>query len=65
MKNKKIVDLNAINIDDLYDMLCTELSFNEVIKLYKLLKYKIENLDDKPKETIYCYNKDRKEIEVK
>ena len=37
MENKELIDLRVISVNDLYDKLCTVLSFNEVIKLYKLL----------------------------
>ena len=60
--NKELIDLRVINVNDLYDKLCTVLSFNEVIKLYKLLKFKMENLEDEPRLTTYCYKSDDKKV---
>ena len=62
MENKELIDLRVISVNDLYNKLCTVLSFNEVIKLYKLLKFKMENLEDEPILTTYCYKSNDKEV---
>ena len=64
VENRELVDLNGISANDLYDKLCTVLNFNEVIKLYKLLKFKMENLEDEPRITAYDY-KETKGVEIK
>lgn len=56
-KNAYVVSM--MDADDLYEVLCKELSFNKMIELYKLIKHKMEFLDDKPRMTIgYCELKD-------
>ena len=39
---------------ELYEILCRELCFNEMIELYKLIKHKMEFLDDKPRMELGC-----------
>ena len=39
---------------ELYEILCRELSFNGMIELYKLIKHKMEFLDDKPRMELGC-----------
>ena len=46
--NKFLINLNTINPHDLYNIICTNMSFNDVVELYKYLKHKIEYLEDKP-----------------
>ena len=53
------VDKNAYVVSmmtsrDLYDVLCEQLSFNTMIRLYKLLKHKMEALDDEPRNELTC-----------
>ena len=38
----------------LYIVLCSELSFSDMIELYKFIKYKIENLEDYPYQECCC-----------
>lgn len=44
--------ISTMNIYKLYDALCYELNFEKMITLYKLLKHKIETLEDEPRN--YC-----------
>lgn len=44
----------------LYIALCNELSFSNMIELYKFIKYKVENLEDYPYQECCC-QLDRKE----
>lgn len=53
-KNAYVISLMGAN--DLYETLCKELSFDKMIKLYKLIKHKMEFLDDEPRMEIACYN---------
>lgn len=46
--NKLLIDLNAINPHNLYNMICMHMSFNDVVEFYKYLKHKMEYLEDKP-----------------
>ena len=46
--------VSEMSADALYEVLCKELSFNKMIKLYKLIKHKIEFLDDKPRMELGC-----------
>lgn len=46
------VDLKNVTAHELYDYVCEEMSFSKVIELYRLLSYKMHNLDDEPFDTI-------------
>ena len=46
------IDIKNISAHDLYNHLCEEMSFNDVIELYRLLNYKMHNLDDEPYDNI-------------
>jgi len=61
IKGKKYIeaDKNAYVVSmmtsgDLYDVLCEQLSFNTMIRLYKLIKHKMEVLDDEPRNELTC-----------
>ena len=60
------IDKNAyvvsnMSADDLYEILCKELSFNKMIELYKLIKHKMEFLNDEPRTEIGCYRPENEE----
>lgn len=40
---------SEVNIEDLYDFITANVPFDKVIELYKLLKHKMETLEDKPR----------------
>lgn len=52
--DKTAYAVSLMSADDLYEVLCKELSFNKMIELYKLIKHKIEFLDDKPRMELGC-----------
>ena len=52
-KNAYVISM--MNGYDLYEILCKELSFNEMITLYKLIKHKMEFLNDEPRMEFACY----------
>ena len=61
VKGKKYIEIDKtayavslMSADDLYEVLCKELSFNKMIELYKLIKHKMEFLDDKPRMELSC-----------
>ena len=41
--NNIYYDIKKMSAQELYDVICAELSFNTVIELYDLLEYKIEH----------------------
>ena len=43
---------SEVNIGDLYDYITANVSFDKVIELYKLLKHKVETLEDKPRMSV-------------
>ena len=43
---------SEVSVDDLYDFIAANVPFDKVIELYKLLKHKIETLEDKPRYSI-------------
>ena len=45
-------DMNPI---DIYDVLCHELSFNDMIEVYRLIKHKMTFLDDEPRYEFAAY----------
>lgn len=47
-KEKLLIDLDSISPNNLYNMICKHMSFNDVVEFYKYLKYKMEYLEDKP-----------------
>lgn len=49
--------IGNMNIYKLYDALCYELCFESMITLYKLIKNKIETLEDEPRN--YCMEEDK------
>ena len=51
VNNDYYVDLRNVTARELYDLICSEMSFNKVIELYRLINYKLNNLDD---ELISC-----------
>ena len=53
--DKTAYAVSLMSADDLYEVLCKELSFNKMIKLYKLIDYKMKYLDDEPRMEIACY----------
>lgn len=56
MSNNEICMLvkpSEVNITDLYDFLTANVSFDKIIELYKLLKYKMEYLEDEPRISVY------------
>ena len=53
--DKTVYAVSLMSADDLYEVLCKELSFNKMIELYKLIKHKMEFLYDKPRTKINCY----------
>ena len=46
------VDLRNVTAHELYDLISSEMSFNDVIELYRLIDFKIHNLDDEPYDCI-------------
>lgn len=46
---------SEVNINDLYDYITSNLSFDKVVKLYKLLKFKIDTLEDMPRTEMSVY----------
>lgn len=62
MGNKKSYVISEMDAEQLYSVLCAELSFNKMIKLYSLIQYKMTNLDDKPKPLVDIF-RDRFEPE--
>ena len=47
VSNDYYVDLRNVTPHELYDYICSEMSFNDVIELYRLFNYKINNLEDR------------------
>lgn len=47
--------ISEMDINHLYGVLCKELSFEKMIKLYKLINYKIHYLEDEPVMTTGLY----------
>lgn len=43
---------SEVNIEELYDYITANLPFDKVVELYKLLKHKMETLEDKPRMSI-------------
>ena len=57
--NKKINDdiyycIEKMGAYEIYDVLRTEYSFEKIITLYKLIKHKIETLDDETRNYCNC-----------
>lgn len=46
--------VSQMNGYDLYDILCEELKFNDMIILYKLIKHKMETLEDETRNYCNC-----------
>ena len=40
---------------EVYDVLCEKCSFDKMIKLYKLIKHKMEFVEDEPRLTVSCW----------
>lgn len=53
-KNAYVVSI--MSAYDLYEVLCKELNFNKMIELYKLIKHKMDFLNDEPKNEKCCYD---------
>lgn len=49
-KRHNYYEISEMNAYELYDKLIGECSFNTIILLYKLIKHKMEYLDDEPVE---------------
>lgn len=47
--------LQDMNADNIYNALCTELKFWTMIEVYRLIKHKIETLEDETRN--YCEKK--------
>lgn len=47
MENGTLIAVKKVSALDLYEVLCREMSFNNMIELYKLIQYKMTYLDDK------------------
>ncbi len=43
---------SEVNIENLYDYITANVPFDKVIELYKLLKHKMETLEDKPRMSV-------------
>lgn len=54
--DKNVYIISMMKPVDLYDVLCRQLSFDKMIELYKLIKHKIEFLEDKPINEASCIN---------
>lgn len=52
--DKNAYVISGMSVDDLYEVLCKELNFNKMIELCKLIKHKMEFLDDEPKDEKCC-----------
>lgn len=59
--DKTYYEVSTMNAYDLYEVLCEEMSFGRMIELYKLIKHKMEYLNDEPRMEIACYMGDRDE----
>lgn len=57
--NTMYIDIKKIYVRDLYNTICNEMSFNQVVHLYSLLKHKMTYLDDEPYCEVAVYENDR------
>lgn len=48
------VDLRNVTAHELYDLISSEMSFNDVIELYRLINCAFYNLDDKTYDEVCC-----------
>lgn len=48
------INQKEISAIDLYEVLCDNFTFYKMIELYKLIKHKMEFLDDEPRMNLSC-----------
>lgn len=59
--DKTYYEVSTMTAYELYEVLCNKMSFGRMIELYKLIKHKIEYLNDEPRMEKKCCMEDKNE----